>query len=96
MNSKIKIIELVKKLGFNERAVYDKYSATFKKNNNTSYEIFIGENIGNFSKTTYVGGVFLNTDFICSSTRDFDYIYQSLLIEFKPDIRKNKIKNLLN
>ncbi len=87
-----KIKTLAEKLGFETNFNFNRFMF-IRNRDDIQYEIYLNgdKNIGYFSKI-----INRNTTHICSKNSNFEYIHNSILEEFKYELRNQKIKKLLN
>ncbi len=85
-----KILHIVKELGFEIITVDDTYMCSLTKSEYLKYEIIVLESISNFVKYEKD-----KSDFLCSSTTDFESVYNTICKEFLHELRQNKINKLL-
>ncbi len=87
---KNEIIVLLKKLDFEIMEINGKFTCFLNKNN-IHYEIFIGKKITDFTKIE-------NSEIysFCPESNTLEVLYNSILEEFKYELRKKKIKDILH
>ncbi len=84
------ILHILKELGFIILTVEDTHICNLTKNEYLKYEVIVLENISNFVKTHND-----KVAFLCSSTTDFEYVYNTICKEFIHELRQIKINKLL-
>ncbi len=87
MNIENKIIELIKELGFEFKT---KFKAVLKKDDDTTYEVFLGHSVGCFLKIHKLKLICLS-----GTSQSYTVLYNAILKELTHEIRKKKIKDIL-